>query len=463
MTKVAAKILVVDDDPDVLTAARVVLRQKFESVVTENNPQKLNYLLQHNAYDVILLDMNYSAGKTSGKEGLMWLSQILSQNPLQQVVMITAYGDIKLAVEAMKVGAADFIVKPWENEKLEATVHASFQHSQARKELDQLKTRQSQYSRTVHAPDTEIIGNSPLIKQVLATIQKVAATDANVLLLGENGTGKDLVAKYIHQQSLRRDHAFIKVDVGALSANLFESELFGHKKGSFTDAREDRIGRIELANEGTLFLDEVGNLPPSLQVKFLSAIQNREIVPLGSNRPVAVNVRLICATNLDIHAAVEKGHFRQDLLYRINTVEVTLPPLRERPDDVPLLANHFLKVYLGKYRKEEKSISPDAVKFLQQYQWPGNVRELQHAIERAVIMSEHSQLKKQDFLLSNKIQISGANEALNLESMERRAIVKAIEKYEGNMSKVAKELGVGRTTLYRKMIKYGLNTGQDVS
>ena len=462
MTKVAAKILVVDDDPDILTAARVVLRQKFESVVTENNPQQLNYLLQHNTYDVILLDMNYSAGKTSGKEGMMWLNEILSVNPLQQVVMITAYGDIKLAVEAMKQGAADFIVKPWENEKLEATVNASFQHSQARKELYQLKTKQSQYSRIVHAPDTELLGHSPRIKQVLTNVLKVAGTDANVLLLGENGTGKDLVAKYIHQQSTRRDHPFIKVDVGALSPNLFESELFGHKKGAFTDAREDRIGRIELANHGTLFLDEVGNLPLALQVKFLSALQNREIVPLGSNKPVAVNVRLICATNLDIHGAVEKGEFRQDLLYRINTVELTLPPLRERAEDVPLLARHFLKMYLSKYRKEEKSISDEVLKFLQQHAWPGNVRELQHAIERAVIMSEHTQLRKQDFLLSNKKETSGAKEALNLEGMERKAIIQAIEKYHGNMSKVAKELGVGRTTLYRKMTKYGLKTDQDV-
>jgi DNA-binding NtrC family response regulator len=461
MTKVAARILVVDDDPDILTAARVVLRQKFESVVTENNPQQLNYLLQHNTYDVILLDMNYSAGKTSGKEGMMWLNEILSLNPLQQVVMITAYGDIKLAVEAMKQGAADFIVKPWENEKLEATVHASFQHSQARKELYHLKTKQSQYSRTVHAPDTELLGHSSQIKNVLATVVKLAGTDANVLLLGENGTGKDLVAKYIHQQSTRRDHPFIKVDVGALSTNLFESELFGHKKGSFTDAREDRIGRIELANHGTLFLDEVGNLPLALQVKFLSALQSREIIPLGSNKPVAVNVRLICATNLDIHGAVAKGEFRQDLLYRINTVELTLPPLRERPEDVPLLAKHFLKMYLSKYRKEEKSISDEVLKFLQQHTWPGNVRELQHAIERAVIMSEHTQLRKQDFLLSNKKETSAPKEALNLESMERKAIIQAIEKYNGNMSKVAKELGVGRTTLYRKMTKYGLKTDQD--
>jgi DNA-binding NtrC family response regulator len=462
MTKIPAKILVVDDDPDILTAARVVLRQNFESVTTENNPKKLNYLLQNNTYDVILLDMNYSAGKTSGKEGMMWLNEIRSLNPLQQIVIITAYGDIKLAVDAMKHGAADFIVKPWENEKLEATVQVSFQHAQARMELDQLKTKQSQYSRIVHAPDTELIGNSSLIKQILTTVQKVAATDANILLLGENGTGKDLVAKYIHQQSMRRDHPFIKVDVGALSSNLFESELFGHKKGSFTDAREDRVGRIELADEGTLFLDEVGNLSVSLQVKLLSALQNREIIPLGSNTSVPVDVRLVCATNLDIHQAVEKGQFRQDLLYRINTVEIILPPLRQRQEDLPLLAKHFLKMYLAKYRKEEKSISDDALNFLKQYSWPGNVRELQHAVERAVIMSEQPEIKKHDFLLSNKKEIIATKEALNLEGMERKAIIQAIEKFHGNMSKAARELGVGRTTLYRKMAKFGLKTDQDV-
>jgi DNA-binding NtrC family response regulator len=400
--------------------------------------------------------MNYSSGRTTGNEGLFWLKKILEINPDQQVVMVTAYGDINLAVEAMKHGAADFIVKPWENEKLEATVQASYQHAIARKELHELKSRQSHYTKVVNAPDTELLGQSAIFKNVLTTVDKVAGTDANILLLGENGTGKELIAKYIHQQSLRKDQPFIKVDVGSLSTNLFESELFGHKKGAFTDAREDRIGRMEIAHGGTLFLDEVGNLPLPLQVKLLSALQNREIVPLGSNKPVSINIRLVCATNLDIHDAVHNGKFREDLLYRINTVEITLPPLRQRIEDIPLLAKHFLKIYSARYRKENKTISDEAIQYLQKYAWPGNVRELQHAIERAVIMGDQAILVKNDFLFSKK-QPPAKTEELNLDEMEQSAIVRAIEKHHGNMSKVAKELGVGRTTLYRKMVKYGLS------
>jgi two-component system, NtrC family, response regulator HydG len=455
MQKIPAKILVVDDDPDVLTAARVVLRQKFESVETESNPQKLNFLLNQSRYDVILLDMNYSSGKTSGKEGIYWLEQILLLHPQQVVVMMTAYGDIKLAVEAMKHGATDFIVKPWDNEKMEATVHASYRHAHAREELYQLKDRQSQYSRVINTPQTEFIGGSSVVKQLLQTIHKVAATDANVLLLGENGTGKELAAKLIHHQSTRSRQPFIKVDVGSLSQNLFESELFGHKKGAFTDAKEDRIGRMELANGGTLFLDEVGNLPLSLQTKLLSSLQSREVIPLGSNKPVAIDIRLICATNLDIHGAVDTGAFREDLLYRINTVEITLPPLRTRAEDISLLAHYFLKKHTSKYRKE-KTISGETIAYLQKYSWPGNVRELEHAIERAVIMSEHTDLKPRDFLFSPRKEVGVKSEALNLEDMEKKAIMAAIRRYQGNMSKVAKELGVGRTTLYRKMVKYGI-------
>jgi two-component system response regulator HydG len=454
MEKVKARILVVDDDPDVLTAARVVLRQKFETVETENNPQKLGFLLNQNRYDVILLDMNYSSGKTSGSEGMFWLKEILALHPLQQIVAITAYGDIRLAVEAMKYGAADFIVKPWENEKLEATVHASWKHNMARKELNQLKSKHAHFSRVVNAPDSELIGRSPAIKEVLNSVKKVAQTDANILLLGENGTGKELIARLIHQQSLRKDHPFIKVDVGSLSATLFESELFGHKKGAFTDAREDRIGRMELAHGGTLFLDEVGNLSLPLQMKLLSVLQSREVLAIGSNKPVSVDIRLICATNLSIHAAVDAGQFREDLLYRINTVEITLPPLRTRAEDIPLLANYFLQEYAAKYRKE-KMLPDETLKYLQKYSWPGNVRELRHAIERAVIMSEHTELTVRDFLFSSRKE-ADKKEALNLEDMEKKAIIIAIQRYHGNMSQVAKELGVGRTTLYRKMEKYGI-------
>jgi two-component system response regulator HydG len=455
MEKVNAKILVVDDDPDILTAARVVLRQKFALVETENNPQKLKFLINQNRYDVILLDMNYTAGKTSGSEGILWLKEILTLQPQQQVVMITAYGDIKLAVEAMKQGAADFIVKPWDNEKLEATIQASFQHSLSRNELNQLKKKQTHYSRVMNDSATEIVGASSLIKEVLNTVTKISPTDANILLLGENGTGKELIAKLIHQQSLRKDQPFIKVDVGSLSPTLFESELFGHKKGAFTDAREDRIGRMELAHGGTLFLDEVGNIPLPLQSKLLSALQNREITPIGGNTPVSIDIRLVSATNSKLHDAVGTNQFREDLLYRINTVEITIPPLRQRPEDIPLLARHFLDIYTAKYRKE-KNIGTETLKYIQKYSWPGNVRELQHAIERAVIMSEHSELAPRDFLFSSRKE-TDRKEIINLDEMEKNAITAAIRKYQGNMSKVSRELGIGRTTLYRKMSKYGLS------
>lgn len=452
MPKTRAKILIVDDDADILTAARVVLRQQYESVETESNPQRLTTLLQQNRYDVILLDMNYAVGRLSGHEGLFWLNQILAKNPHQQVIMITAYGDIQLAVDAMKQGAADFVVKPWENEKLEATVQSAYRRAVDKKENSSPKTSASSRSR-----ETEIIGISPAFKQVIETVDKVTGTDANVLLLGENGTGKELIASLIHQRSQRKDEAFVKVDAGALPATLFESELFGYKKGAFTDAREDRIGRMESANRGTLFLDEIGNIPVSLQVKLLAALQNREVTPLGSNRSIPVDVRLICATNLDLQQAVRSGQFREDLLYRLNTIVITLPPLRDRTEDIPMLVDHFIKIYTGQYHKEEKSISQDAIRYLQKYTWPGNIRELQHAVERAVILSDETTLQKRDFMLSSTTLVAGNTEAFNLDEVERKTIQAAIQKYNGNLSKVAKELGVGRTTLYRKMEKYGLD------
>jgi two-component system response regulator HydG len=452
MPKTRAKILIVDDDADILTAARVVLRQQYESVETESNPQRLTTLLQQNRYDVILLDMNYAVGRLSGHEGLFWLNQILAKNPHQQVIMITAYGDIQLAVDAMKQGAADFVVKPWENEKLEATVQSAYRRAVDKKENSSPKTSASSRSR-----ETEIIGISPAFKQVIETVDKVTGTDANVLLLGENGTGKELIASLIHQRSQRKDEAFVKVDAGALPATLFESELFGYKKGAFTDAREDRIGRMESANRGTLFLDEIGNIPVSLQVKLLAALQNREVTPLGSNRSIPVDVRLICATNLDLQQAVRSGQFREDLLYRLNTIVITLPPLRDRTEDIPMLVDHFIKIYTGQYHKEEKSISQDAIRYLQKYTWPGNIRELQHAVERAVILSDETTLQKRDFMLSSTTLVAGNTEAFNLDEVERKTIQAAIQKYNGNLSKVAKELGVGRTTLYRKIEKYGLD------
>jgi two-component system, NtrC family, response regulator HydG len=457
MTKFHAAILVIDDDVDILTTARVVLRQKFQTVTTESNPEKIRTLLTQSKYDVILLDMNYKAGVTSGNEGLYWLKKIIAEHKDQQVIMMTAYGDISLAVEAMKHGAADFIVKPWQNEKLEATVTAAFNHAQARKEIGQLKKQQSHYTRALSGPDSEFICHSPAMRELWKTIEKVSATDANILLLGENGTGKELIARQIHFLSLRKDQPFIKVDLGSLSESLFESELFGHKKGSFTDAREERIGRFEIANNGTLFLDEIGNLPSPLQSKLLSALQNREITPLGSNMSLPVNIRLISATNIDIHQAVQDEMFREDLLYRINTVELLIPPLRERKEDIQPLAEHFIQVYASKYRKEQILLESESLTALKNYDWPGNVRELQHAIERAIIMSDGSKLRRGDFLLTPRKEGKNKKEVINLEEMERMAIEGAIQKYGGNMSKVAKELGLGRTTLYRKISKYGLD------
>lgn len=455
MQKISARILIVDDDADVLTAARVVLRQLYEVVQTEENPNRIPGLLKQTAFDVILLDMNFSAGRLTGNEGLFWLQQIIAENPDQQVVMITAYGEIKVAVEAMKHGAADFIVKPWDNEKLEATVFAAYQHALSKKEVKSLKKRQSDFSKLVNDGSFEVVGDSPAFRETLNLVQRIAPTDASILLLGENGTGKELIARLIHKNSKRADKPFVKVDVGSLSESLFESELFGHKKGAFTDAREDRTGRIELANEGTLFLDEIGNLPSNLQVKLLSVLQNREVTPLGSTMAVPIDIRLVTATNIDIHHAVSQGQFREDLLYRINTVEVNLPSLRERKEDIPVLTNYFAKVYTSKYRKGDKKISGETIAYLQKYPWPGNIRELQHAIERAVIMSDKPELTKNDFPLTAR-RATPKQEALNLDEMEKNAIIAAIEKHKGNLSNVAKELGVGRTTLYRKMTKYGL-------
>lgn len=456
MQKIPARILIVDDDTDVLTAARVVLRQRYEVVETEANPNRLLSLMKQSAYDVVLLDMNFSGGRLTGNEGLFWLQEIMSAFPDQQVVMITAYGEIKVAVEAMKHGAADFIVKPWENEKLEATVFAAYQHAISKKEVRSLKKHHSDFSKIVNDNSLEIVGDSPAFKETLQIVQKVAPTDASILLLGENGTGKEVIARLIHKRSSRANQPFIKVDVGSLPENLFESELFGHKKGAFTDAKEDRTGRMELANDGTLFLDEVGNLPLSLQVKLLSVLQNREITPIGSTIPVPINIRLITATNIDIHQAVGKGQFRDDLFYRINTVEVNLPPLRERTEDIPMLANYFSRLYSAKYRKGDKKIPNETILHLQKYPWPGNIRELQHAIERAVIMSEKVDLTKNDFPFTTRKVSPAKQEPLNLDDMEKNAIIAAIEKHKGNLSNVAKELGVGRTTLYRKMSRYGL-------
>lgn len=458
MDKKIGNILLVDDDEDVLLAAKMLLKKHVNLVTIEKNPNKIPFLLNNYSFDVILLDMNFSKDITSGKEGFYWLSQIIEKDPDAVVILITAFGDVEMAVKALKEGATDFVLKPWQNEKLLATVSAAIKLKKSYNEVDKLKKAKKQLQDDSNQPFKDILGKSIAIKKVFDIIDKVAQTDANVLILGENGTGKELVARALHQKSLRKDNVFIGVDMGAITETLFESELFGHKKGSFTDAKEDRTGRFEVANTGTLFLDEIANLSLPLQSKLLTTLQNRQITRIGTNKPLSIDIRLICATNMPIYDMVKNKDFRQDLLYRINTVELHLPPLREREKDIELLADHFVEMYSKKYRKPTITFSANTIKRLEKYTWPGNVRELQHAIERAIIMSDNNSLSPEDFFfLTNNPQADDINiENYNLESVEKSVIQKAINKHNGNISKTAKELGLTRASLYRRLEKHGL-------
>lgn len=457
MTKLDGKILVLDDDQGVLYTAKMILKQHFETVITEKDPLKLDFLLNQHKYDVIVLDMNFSYGLTSGKEGIKLLKKIIAKDSDAHVLMNTAYGEIDIAVEAMKEGAVDFLVKPWQKEKLLATVQSIYALSQTKKEVKDLKTSQKIVVKDQQKDFDDIVSVSPTMQPVFEAIDKVAETDANVLILGENGTGKELIARAIHNRSLRADENFIKVDLGAISETLFESELFGHVKGAFTDAKDDRPGRFEMANKGTLFLDEIGNLSLAMQAKLLTTLQFKQISRLGSNKIVPLDTRLICATNMPLYDMIVEHEFRQDLLYRINTVEIKLPPLRERIEDIEPLAKHFLKLYGKKYRKEKMRLNETTVNKLRKYSWPGNVRELQHAIERAVIMANSHLLAPEDFLLIERpTQNVIATDNYNIEDMEKQAIQNAIRNAEGNLTKAAQSLGLGRSTLYRKMSKYGL-------
>lgn len=458
MDKKTGKILIVDDDEDILHAARLLLKKHVGQVDTEKNPKIIPSLMKNNSYDVILLDMNFAKGATSGKEGFEWLNKILEVDPAAVIVPITAFGDVSMAVRAIKEGATDFVLKPWQNEKLIATVSAAIHLRQSRIEANNLRSRQKQLSADLDQPFHDFIGESSAMEKVFVSIQKVAKTDANVLILGENGTGKELVARELHRQSQRANEVFISVDMGAVSETLFESELFGHVKGAFTDAREDRAGRFEIASGGTLFLDEICNLPLTLQAKLLTVLENRMVIRLGSNKQIPIDVRLICATNLPVHELVAENKFRQDLLYRINTVEIHMPSLNERTEDIPLLVNHFLKIYCKKYHKPLKRVSPATLKRVEKYPWPGNVRELQHAIERAVIMSDSIALQPSDFFFPS---VEAKEDGLvfddfNLEEIEKMVIRKALSKHAGNISHAAKELGLSRTSLYRRFEKYGL-------
>ncbi len=459
MEKTKARILIVDDDADVLLAARLFLRQHVEIVHTEKNPANIPDILKSESYDLILLDMNFSRDATSGTEGFHWMNKILEIDPAAAVILITGYGDIELAVQGIKEGATNFLLKPWENKKLLATINATLEVRKSRVELEQLKGKQKVMIADQDAAYSNIIGSSPAMMKVMNTVTKVARTDANVLILGENGTGKEVIARAIHRASQRASEVFISVDLGAITESLFESELFGYKKGAFTDAKEDRAGRFEAATKGSIFLDEIGNLSQNLQSKLLTVLQSRKVVRLGSNKETPIDVRLICATNMPLYQMVGEGKFRQDLLYRINTVEIKLPALRERTEDIEPLVEHFLEQYCHKYKLPKKRLNASTLKRLMMHHWPGNIRELQHAVERAVIMSEGNVLEPHDFFLGDTGEIV-ENEVLptnmNLEETEKMLIRKVVDKYGGNISRAAKELGLTRASLYRRMEKYDL-------
>jgi DNA-binding NtrC family response regulator len=448
-------VLIVDDDADVLLAAEIVLKRHFGKITTANDPEKLPALLAGGDYGVLLLDMNFSAGRTSGQEGLDWLNRVQRLSPDTKVILMTAYGAVETAVKAIKDGAADFVVKPWDNDRLVATVAATLRFSEAARAVRELSSVQQVLNEDSSRLEREIVGGSAAMQRVLAQVEKVAPTDASVLILGENGTGKELIARAIHRASPRASRAFVHVDLGAIAESLFESELFGHKKGAFTDAREDRAGRFEVASGGTLFLDEIGNLSVQMQAKLLGALQSRTITRVGSDAPIPVDARIVSATNLSAAELANPARFRQDLRYRINTVEMTLPALRERPDDIVPLLEYYAARFARKYGKSGLSIAPEAAPQLRQYHWPGNVRELVHSVERAVIMAEADTLGVDDLLLKHEPAPSGPAD-LNLDTLEARAIREAIAKHEGNLSRAARELGLGRTTLYRKMAKHGI-------
>lgn len=456
MKKYPGHILIVDDDEHVLLTSKMILKNYFENIETLDSPKTLESKLKQQDFDVVLLDMNFQAGVTSGNEGIFWMNRIHQLSPQTHVVMQTAYGDIELAVKSIKEGAVDFLPKPWDKEKLVTTVLNAYQQANARKENHELKSKQKALQHHLNQNRHSFIASSPAMLPVLQTIEQVAPTDASVLILGENGTGKEWVARAIHNQSKRSEEPFISIDLGAVPGSLFESEMFGHEKGAFTDAKESRIGKFELANKGTLFLDEIGNLSVDLQVKLLSVLQSRTVSKVGSNKVIDLDVRIICATNSPIYDSVNSGAFRQDLFYRIKTVEIKLPPLRERKEDIPLLVNYYLLESSKRYNKVLE-VDSALLSQLTKYHWPGNIRELQHAVERAVILSKQPLLTSNDFQLSSASPTVEAEKVLNLMTVEKEVIRQAVMKSNGNLTLAAEELGIGRTTLYRKMEEYGLS------
>jgi DNA-binding NtrC family response regulator len=484
--KKEGKILIVDDDEDILTAGKLLLKRHFSHVSTCNMPEHIPQFIRDQHFDAIILDMNFGPGESSGAQGFYWLQKIIDINPQSVIIMITAHGGVDIAVEAMKLGATDFIAKPWQNEKVIATVSTAVLLGQSRSEAKNLRDTNKVLLQVSNSANQQtMVGCSSQMMEVQSLIQRCAPTEANVLILGENGTGKELVAREIHQKSLRAQQVFMSVDLGAISETLFESELFGHKKGAFTGAQSDRIGRLQAADGGTLFLDEIGNLPLHLQAKLLTVLEQRKVIPIGENTAIPFNVRVVSATNLNKEALKDEQRFRQDLLFRLNTVEIKLPALRERPDDISLLAQHYVDLYSKKYKQTgspQKEISVQAVAAITSYQWPGNVRELRHAIERAIILSQTPTLQPDDFQLDvshsntnsplpkilpesspeqlseklHELNDTALPNGLNLEQLEKSAIAQALKKHRFNISHTAKELGLTRAALYRRMEKHGL-------
>lgn len=449
-------ILIIDDNDQIRESLGLFLGRHFSNIISLSNPNNLIYTIENNSFDVILLDMNFSGGRYSGNEGLFWLKEILKRDKNAVVILITAYGKVELAVNGIKEGAFDFILKPWENEKLLSSIKAGIELRKSRIEITELKDQQQLLNADIDKEFFFLKGESPKMKEIEQLISKVAETDANILILGENGTGKEIIAREIHRQSKRHSQIFMSIDLSSLSENLFESELFGYKKGAFTDAREDRAGKIEVSHKGTLFLDEIGNLSLNLQSKLLTAIQTKSITRLGSTQSKKVDFRLISATNKPLDQMIYDGLFREDLLFRVNTIQIEIPPLRDRKEDILSLCNYFLSQMTRKYNKPQISFTKNALQKLQNHTWPGNVRELKHAIERAVILNNNKQLGPEDFAFSEKTDHKTTDDTLNLIELEKIAIKKAIKKAGGNMSKAAESLGISRTTLYFKLSKYGL-------
>lgn len=449
-------ILVVDDNKNVLSALRILLGSHFAKVTLLSTPNLLLSSLREAKPDIVLLDMNFSAGINSGNEGLYWLSEVKKFDKDIPVVLFTAYADIDLAVNALKEGASDFIVKPWDNAKLIATLQSAYSLRKSQNEVKRLKEKQGALNQVLNKEENLCWGKSSAMQDLLSLIKKVAKTDANILITGENGTGKEVIAKEIHRHSIRKDETLVSVDMGAVTESLFESELFGHIKGAFTDARADRAGKFEAADGGTLFLDEIGNLSYPLQAKLLVALQSRHVIRVGSNDPIPVNIRLICATNSNLHESVNDGTFREDLLYRINTIQVEIPPLRDRKDDIAMLADFFLQKYATKYGKGTLKLAKETVRKLEGYSWPGNVRELQHAVEKAVILCGGNELQPSDFYMKEHGERAARLDNMSLDEAEQLLISSSLKRNGGNMSAVASELGITRPTLYSKIKKYGL-------